>query len=46
MFKELVNDLIDILICSSHDLRVCLGIEIFVKLLDELIRIINVFSMI
>ena len=46
MFKELVNDLIGILIFSWQDLRVCLETEILWSLLDELIMVIDVFSMI
>ena len=42
----MVNDLIDILMCSWQDLRVCLGTEFMWSLLDELIIVIDVFSMI
>ena len=41
-FKELVDNLIGILMCLWQDLRVCLGTEFFVKLIDELIRAIDI----
>ena len=45
-FKELVDNLIGILMCSWQYLRVYLGTEILWSLLGEPIMVIDVFSMI